>query len=154
MPPVIPFEDRFDDDHRPRTIQKGQTNFTSPGRGHDSGCVKNDRSRRRRLTLSLASRTSIRPSPGDSAVDHLAQQDGRSLGSGGTGELGRAGCRQKHERRRKYDEDEDQEEHEGVPAARLFAWLVHVKDRPVLALLCRHIEARYQTDAEIQAFRL
>lgn len=154
MPPVIAFEHRFNDDHGPCAIQKGQTNLTSSGRRDESSCVKNDGPRRGRLTRSLASHTSIRPSPGDSAIDHLTQQDGRSLASGRTSELGRAGCCQQNESRRQYNEDEDEEEHEGVPAAKLSAWVVHVTDRPVLALLFRHIEVQDQIDVTAQAFRL
>ena len=153
MLPVVAFENCFDDDRGRWAIQKSQTNLTSPGRRDEFGCVKNDGPRRRRLTRSLASHTSIRPSPGDPAVDHLTQQDGRSLGSGGTCELGRAGCRQQNERRRQYNEDQDDEKHEGLPAARLFACFVHVTDRPVLALLSRHIELRDRIDVTIQAFR-
>ena len=150
---VVAFEDCLDDDRGPCAIQEGQTNLTSPGRRDDSGGVKNDGPRHRRLTRSLASHASIRPSPGDSAVDHLTQQDGRSLGSGGTCELSGAGSRQQNERRRQYNEDQDDEKHKGLPAARLFACFVHVTDRPVLALLYRHIELRDQIDVTIQAFR-
>ena len=153
MLPVVAFEDCFDDDHGLCAIQEGQTNLTMPRRGDEFGCVKNDGPGRRRLTRSFASPTSIRASPGDSAVDHLTQQDGRSLGSGGTRELGRASCRQQNERRRQYNEQQDDEKHEGLPAARLFACFVHVTDRPVLALLSRHIELRDRIDVTIQAFR-
>ena len=153
MLPVVAFEDCFDDDHGLCAIQEGQTNLTMPRRGDEFGCVKNDGPGRRRLTRSFASPTSIRASPGDSAVDHLTQQDGRAPGSGGTCALGRAGCRQQNERRRQYNEDQNDEEHEGLPAPKIFACFVHVTDRPVSALLYRRIEVRDQIDATIPAFQ-